>query len=142
MFKKLIVAVDFSELSLRAASVAAHLARTIGGKVVLVHVVNSNADYAAIGLEDNNLRPGIESKLKEIIATLGANTDADWGVVDGDAATELTAFASRWEGDCIVIGTHGRKGLNRMLLGSVTARLVREASVPVLVIGPEHRVGG
>jgi nucleotide-binding universal stress UspA family protein len=139
MFKKLIVAVDFSELSLRAAQVAASLARAIGAQVVLVHVVNPSADYGAIGLPSDGIRPGIEGKLKEIIGTLGA-TNCDWGVVDGDAATELSAFASRWSGDLIVIGTHGRTGLNRMLLGSVTTRLVREANVPVLVIGPEHRV--
>ena len=140
MFKKLIVAIDFSELSLRAAAVAANLARAVGGQVVLVHVVNPSADYGAIGLPGDNLRPGIEGKLKEIIAGLGANTNADWGVVDGDAAAELSAFAQRWDGDLIVIGTHGRTGLNRMMLGSVTTRLVREAVVPVLVIGPEHRI--
>ncbi len=137
MFKKLICAMDFSPLSLKAASTSADLAASLGAKLILVHVITPGAEYSSLGIAKDELRPAIENKLREIVAPLGANVD--WGVVDGDPAVELVTFAQRWGGDLIAIGSHGRTGLGRVLLGSVTSHLVREAKVPVMVIGPETR---
>lgn len=135
MFKKLICAMDFSPLSLKAAQSAADLAKALSAKLILVHVILPGAEYGNLGLPKDNLRPAIENKLKELCASLGPNVD--WGVVDGNPATELVTFAQRWGGDLIAIGSHGRTGIGRVLLGSVTSHLVRNAKVPVLVVGPE-----
>jgi len=135
VFKKLICAMDFSALSLKAASVSADLARSLNAKLILVHVITPGAEYGWLGTATDDLRPALENKLREVCATLGA--DVDWGIVDGDPATELSTFAQRWGGDLIAIGSHGRTGLGRVLLGSVTSQLVRNAKVPVLVVGPQ-----
>lgn len=135
MFKKLICAMDFSPLSMKAASTAADLARALNAKLTLVHVITPGVEYSALGFPQDELRPALENKLREVCASFGG--DVDWGIVDGDAAAELVTFAGRWGGDLIAIGSHGRTGLGRVLLGSVTAQLVRNAKVPVLVVGPE-----
>ncbi len=135
MFKKLICAMDFSPLALKAAGASADLAKSLSAKLILVHVITPGAEYGSLGLPKDNLRPALENKLREVCASVG--TDVDWGIVDGDPAHELVTFAQRWGGDLIAIGSHGRTGLGRVLLGSVTSHLVRNAKVPVLVIGPE-----
>jgi nucleotide-binding universal stress UspA family protein len=135
VFKKLICAMDFSPLSLKAASASADLARSLNAKLILVHVITPGAEYGSLGLPKDNLRPALENKLREVCGSVG--TDVDWGIVDGDPAAELVTFAQRWGGDLIAIGSHGRTGLGRVLLGSVTSHLVRNAKVPVLVVGPE-----
>lgn len=139
MFKKLIVGVDFSDTSRRAAETAVALASSLGAEVVLVHVVAPGPDYVDPARLVPELRPAIEASLRHFIAQLRVpkNVNIDWGVVDGDPARELVTFADRWNGDLIVIGTAGRSGLPRMVLGSVASRLVRMAKVPVLVVGPE-----
>jgi len=140
VFKKLIVGVDFSPLSERAASAAVELARGIGAEVVLVHVIAPGADYADPARFVAEVRPGIEDQLREMAARLGATgARVDWGVVDGHPAEAIATFADRWGGDMIVTGTAGRTGVSRMLLGSVAERLVRIARVPVLVVGPESK---
>ena len=137
MFKKIICAIDFSPLSLRAAESAANLSRSVSAQLILVHVITPSAEYGSLATVGEELRPAIENKLREVAASVGEGVD--WGVVDGEPARELALFASRWGGDLIVIGSHGRSGLGRVLLGSVTTGLVRDATVPVLVVGPAHR---
>jgi nucleotide-binding universal stress UspA family protein len=137
LFKKIICAMDFGPLSLRAAQTAATLAKAVSAQLVLVHVITPSAEYGSLVTGDDEIRPAIENKLREIASTLGEGVD--WGVVDGAPDQQLALFASRWGGDLIVIGSHGRSNLGRMLLGSVTAGLVRDATVPVLVVGPENR---
>lgn len=139
MFKKLIVAMDFGETSARAAQAAATLAKAVGGEVVLIHVMTQGASDGS-----DNLRGGLEMKLKERCAELATEygIKTDWGVVDGNPADELATFATRWKGDMIVAGTAGRAGVARMIIGSVTDRLIRTAPVPVLVVGPEADADG
>lgn len=140
MFKKIIVGMDFSEISDRAAKTAAELARGLGAEVVLVHVISPSSDYTDPARFIAEVRSGIEDQLQERVKSLAASTGAkaDWGVVDGRPAEEISAFADKWGGDMIVTGTAGKGGVARMLLGSVADRLVRISKVPVLVVGPEN----
>jgi nucleotide-binding universal stress UspA family protein len=135
VFKKIIVGVDFSETSERAAQTAMSLAQALHGEVVLVHVIAPGTDYADPARFVAEVRPAIEEQLQERVKKL-AKTGAkiDWGVVDGRPAEEIAAFAERWGGDLIVTGTTGKGGVARMLLGSVADRLLRIAKVPVLVV--------
>lgn len=139
MFKKIIVGVDFSDTSERAAAAAVGLARPLGAEVVLVHVIAPGADYNNPTLFVAEVRPGIEQQLRDLAARIAGNSGVkvDWGVVDGRPAEEVATFAKRWGGDLIVTGTAGRSGVSRALLGSVAERLVRIATVPVLIVGPE-----
>jgi nucleotide-binding universal stress UspA family protein len=139
LFKKIIVGVDFSDISERAANAAVALARAIGAEVVLVHVIAPGADYTDPARFVSEVRPAIEDQIKDLATRAAGATGVkvDWGVVDGKPAEEVATFASRWGGDLIVSGTAGRGGVSRMLLGSVAERLVRVAKCPVLIVGPE-----
>jgi len=72
---------------------------------------------------------------KNDLASRGVNEDRIVTVVlDGHPAEELDIYADSQDIDLIVIGTHGRKGLNRLLIGSVADKVVRGAKVPVLIV--------
>jgi nucleotide-binding universal stress UspA family protein len=138
-FKKIIVGMDFSTTSQRAARVAVELARPLGASVVLVHVLAPGPAYADPARIVPAVRPGIEARIRPFAEQLSSEggVPVDWGVVDGDAARELATFAARWDGDLIVVGTRARTGLARALLGSVLERLLQVTPVPVLAIAPE-----
>ena len=139
MFKKIIVGLDFSDTSERAAKVAVELAQGLHAEVVLVHVIAPGADYTDPARFIAEVRPAIEEQLAERVKKYSkTGVKVDWGVVDGRAAEEIAGFASKWGGDMIVAGTAGKGGVARMLLGSVAERLVRIATVPVMVVGPEN----
>lgn len=140
-FKKIIVGIDFSDASTRAVNVAVALAKGLGAEVVLVHAIAPGAEQADSGDMVESVRPGIERQLREICERYAAESGVkmDWGVVDGAPADEIATFAERWQGDVIVVGTTGRSGLARALLGSVAERLLRIAKVPVMVVGPHVR---
>jgi len=141
VFKKIIVGTDFSPVAERACNTAFQLAKDLKSGVVIVHVIARSGDYGDPAALIEQVRPGIERRLKDLCAAAQAkfNISVDWGVVDGHPAEEIATFAERWNGDLIVSGTIGRSGVSRVLLGSVTDKLVRLSKVPVLVVGPENR---
>ena len=146
-FKKILCAVDFSDPSRVALRAAAELARTSQATLVLVHVwqaplwttdhgiqVPSDAVLEARGVEESNLAawraeaqqlgaPEVMSKLAR-----GVPWDEIVGVARDDKAIDL-----------IVVGTHGRTGLRRALIGSVAERVVRHAPCTVMVVGSRER---
>jgi nucleotide-binding universal stress UspA family protein len=142
VFKKIIVAIDFTETSARAARAAVGLAKNLGAEVVLVHVIAAGSDINTPDESDGDeIRVGIETQLKELCATLATGgVEVDWGVVNGTPADELAKFARLWNGDLIAVGTAGRTGISRVVMGSVADKLVRFSPVPVLVVGPDAKV--
>ncbi|MEM6785306.1 MAG: universal stress protein, partial [Bacteroidota bacterium] len=130
----LVVALDFSDgsaIALRTA--AAHAART----AATVHLFHADV------LFDGDDAPHPEKKRVQLAAfaeeTLGAECtaalDPTYGVGQGFAAAPpLIDYAERVEADLIVMGTHGRRGLRRLVLGSVADEVVRRAPCPVLVV--------
>jgi nucleotide-binding universal stress UspA family protein len=67
-----------------------------------------------------------------------ARTKAEKRVVSGDPAVEIVKAAGEEKADLIVMGTHGRKGLEYSLFGSVAAKVVRDAPIPVLTVNPDR----
>ena len=142
---KVLVPVDFSECSVKAARAAADLVRISGGQLILLHV----PDVAAgIGLE-TPIRPTpgadpipLQEYLEQSTAAGFADLQAELGDVAAvirlrparKPAGEIIAEASEQEADLIVMGSHGRDGFQRLLMGSVTERVVRHSTTPVLVI--------
>ncbi len=139
MFKKVIVGIDFTPKTDRAVGAAVNLAKAFNGTTVLLHVVPASADNTkgTTGSATEVTRT-IEQRLRDEAARLSAQTGStvDWGVCEGAAAEEMVKYIQRWGGDLIVVGTEGRTGLGRILIGSVAERLVQTAPVPVLVVGP------
>lgn len=138
MFKKIVVGVDFSDKSDRAVRGAVGLAKAIGAGVVIVHVVPALAEVSAA--TSGTLQPTMEHRLREEAAKVSAASgiNVDYGVQVGSVpADELLKFVDNWGGDLLVVGTAGRTGVGRVLIGSVAEQLLARSKVPVLVVGPQ-----
>jgi nucleotide-binding universal stress UspA family protein len=138
-WKRICCAVDFSEPSRIALLKASELARRFEGELLLLHVVQRVAfggDVVVAAQEPAGLPP------EEIEGTLALwRTEAErvsgrparWALLSGDPAAEIVRFAREWSCDVLVVGTHGRKGLSRFVVGSVAGKVVRAAPCAVLV---------
>jgi nucleotide-binding universal stress UspA family protein len=113
---------DYSDISRAAGHMAAGLARRFDAKLHVIHVVPPVTD------------PGPPESLPSALADLGPGLDAVTALVFGRPAREIVAYASRHGIDVIVMGTHGRTGVSRALLGSVAEGVVRHAGCPVLTV--------
>jgi nucleotide-binding universal stress UspA family protein len=145
-FQRILVATDFSETSNRALDYAVGLAQKFGATVTLMHAyeipVFGFPDGAMIATVDVASR--ISTAAQQALAA-AAESRAASGVKiettlrDGVAWEEVNRVAEEAGADLIVIGTHGRKGLARALLGSVAENIIRTAKRPVLTIhGPRE----
>jgi nucleotide-binding universal stress UspA family protein len=119
-----LVATDFSPAAEAARRVVSRLARLSHAKVCIVHVVG----------KESATRVGLW-KLNRLAAALRRqDLDLEGLCVTGDPIEAILHHAARWEADVIVVGTKGRSGLARVVLGSVAEGLLRRAGFPVLVV--------
>lgn len=146
MFQNILVPLDFSESSVRALRLAVKVARSSNGSLTLLHVgMVPAAVYGELGAygftPPADLLAAHERMVQEQehvlrrIATEEIPTDVSWRVEmrEGFAPEEIAAVLKEGEYDLLVMGTHGRTGLQRVMLGSVAERVLRQATVPVLV---------
>ena len=136
-----VVAVDDSEPSDAALAVAAMLARTSGTQVVACHAVDTTQLYdnaIAYGFDPETLAGEMRQEGTAIVqgalARAALAPDSPVAIVEGDPAGALIAAADERHATVIVIGTHGRRGLRRFVLGSVAESIVRRSDIPVLVV--------
>jgi universal stress protein A len=137
--QKILIALDQEPVSARAAEVGAELARAVGGEVALIHVNDGSVDAAAdVGISPEALRAGIERDSRRLLAgfieRLGLGPSTIEFVQSGAPAATIAKAAKDWAADLIVIGSHGRSGMRRALLGSVAEEVMRQAPCPVLVV--------
>jgi nucleotide-binding universal stress UspA family protein len=139
----IIVALDGSKLSEHALPYATAMAKATGAKLLLATVweegeraLIANLSEAAEGLfkEGEEYWEHYAASLAENAQAEGVEAEAE--VLIGDAPAEILHLVETREANLLVIGTHGRSGLNRWRYGSVASRLIREAPIPTLVIGP------
>jgi nucleotide-binding universal stress UspA family protein len=132
---------DFSERSDFAFRLACALARDYGARVVLVHVAEPPVPIYGNGL----VLPPPQSPKEPLLARLhqllpeDPKVQVEHRLVEGDAATEIMQVAQEAKCDLIVMGTHGRTGLGRLLMGSVAEQVVRKASCPVVTAKTPQR---
>lgn len=141
-FKRLLIPVDGSKSSLKSARFGLRLAGHDHAEVVAVHVIDEEnaadlALYADRPLEEivERMRRGGESIIEEIREIAQRHRVRFVGEVSvGIPHRAILALAAEREADLIVMGTVGRKGPRRVLIGSVTERVVEQSPVPVLVV--------
>jgi len=139
---KILVPTDFSDCTTTAQTTAIDLARRLGGEIVLLHVLVEAPLYSEGLLRTARVqsvydaqRKWAEGVLDARIAELGGQgIKASWRATVGVPFEEIVNIAAEERADMIVIGTHGRTGLNRVLLGSVAERVIRLAPCPVLTV--------
>lgn len=136
VLKKILAPTDFSELSAEGVRYACDLAKDVGAQVIVLNV---------IVLDESNLTNKHEmeqhkQRLEEFVAkTVSHRADLKIRqvVVAGQPYGAIVDCSENEKVDLIVMSTHGRGGLSRMLIGSVTDKLLRGATCPVLVV-PAH----
>lgn len=143
MYKRILVAVDGSTTSQRGLDEAIRLATSTRGQLLLVHVVNEliSADYAPSVYYDkliDSLRASGANVLEVAVAAVHrAGIPHEQKLIEsigGGPADEIVREAKAWPADLIVLGTHGRRGLKRLVLGSDAELVLRLSTVPVLMV--------
>jgi nucleotide-binding universal stress UspA family protein len=142
VFHHILVPTDFSTPSERAWATAQRLARVLGADLVLLHVFIELPLYSELPLSGERVR-----EVYSVGRTWAADQLERWaaaaraeGIVvktlvrTGIAHDEIVQTASDEGADLIAIGTHGRGGLNRLMVGSVCDRVIRLSSCPVLAV--------
>ena len=143
MFKHILVPVDGSPTSMMAVSKAAGLAKAFGSAVTILYVIDpypftgvgadfayGQAQYLSAATAEANSALDAAKK-----AMLDAGVDASTVVGEGHAVQEGISRALETTGaDLIVMGSHGRRGLEKLMLGSVTQRILSLVHIPVLVV--------
>ena len=137
---RILVPTDFSACSTAAFEWAASLARDRGAMLLLLHV---RENPGGVGEEESGVNRD-EAYLHRLLRQSGRTArEIGWSqhLAEGDPGEQIVRFAREQHADLIVIGTHGRRGISRLLMGSVAESVVRQASCPVLTVrqGPGDR---
>jgi len=139
-FNRILILIDDSAGAIRAARYGYGLARELGAKVALLSVVDA---ALAEGNVDAGIFPEQEgSKLKLAAEELLHNLRNDYGqgveteifAPEGEVKKIVLQMAREWKAKIVVLGSHGRSGLTKLLMGSVAEEVIRHSPVPVFVV--------
>jgi len=144
MYQRILVPVDGSDTARRGLSEAIAIARALGASIRLVHVVTRlplvSPALSGPAVQDllDQLRSSGESILHDsLTAVRDAGIAVDSRLIEAlgaEAGECIIEQSASWPADLIVCGTHGRRGLRRMLMGSDAEYIVRHSTVPVLLV--------
>lgn len=138
---RLLVAADFSASSKAALRAAAALAKRLIGRVVLVHAAETSGSLQSgpLRVDEPSQKRYAQQFQKMISASRADEAVTDKVVSTGNPVEFILNQAKRRKADLIVVGTHGRRGMRRLMLGSVAEAVVRRASCPVFVVKAQVR---
>jgi universal stress protein A len=139
-YKTILCPVDFDENSLAALDKAIEIARHLGSSIILVHVlpliVALGEVPPPVALYEDQEKDAL-AKLADIAKQKLGGLKHETHVYTGDVIASILGAQTKHQPDLLVMATHGRRGLARMFLGSVTEAVVRKATCPVLTIREE-----
>ena len=154
MYQRILVAIDGSDISYLALDHAVQLAEHQKAQLRIVHVVEllgyagSMADGAAF--DPSQLWEALRDQGRQALSVAearahSAGVEAETVMLEGDDVSQRVAAtvaedAKQWAANLIVLGTHGRRGFHRILLGSVAETLVRMAPAPVLLVPAQSQI--
>jgi nucleotide-binding universal stress UspA family protein len=146
--RSILLPTDFSDCGNYALSYAASLARTFGASIICVHVIEpmvSTVGYSGMTepLPIADITDQLEYSAERELPKLAereelAGLQVEEVIVHGEAASEIVRVSKERNVDLIVVSSHGRTGLGRILFGSTAEAVVRHASCPVLVVKPSQ----
>lgn len=142
VFQRIVVPFDGSPPSERALDLACRLATSTAGSLLVMTVFErdklaAECATSGMGLELASILDSARKASDDVVARGAARCGAlsvRTRVVEGPIVDGILAATSEWTGDLIVMGSHGRSGIARLVLGSVTEGVLRRASVPVLAV--------
>jgi nucleotide-binding universal stress UspA family protein len=138
MYDVILVPVDGSAPSDAAVTQAVSLASEFDATVHVIYVVDEHA-LAAAGLDAGRVVRAYEEEGESFLAAAteeatAAGVDAETAIVHGTPHRDIVRYGRDHGADVVVMGTHGRRGLERALIGSVTERVLRTSDIPVLAV--------
>ena len=141
-FKTVLYATDFSESSDYAFEYALSLAKRFGSRLILVHVINEPVDLRGFyvpHISFDKLEEEIKEGAKKMMEKFCHKHLTDFGnyetfILPGIPYDEIIKKAEEENADLIVMGTHGRTGLDHVLFGSTAEKVVRKSPIPVMTI--------
>lgn len=144
--KKIIYPIELNSISTRIAPWVKTVARQFGSRLHVIHVVPDlefwGVAYASehlLGQDNQGLVDKAQERAEKFCAeNFHPELETEVKVVAGNPAQKIIEYAEEIEADMIIVGSHGRKGLDKALFGSVADRVLRISPVPVLVINPSH----
>ena len=138
--KKVLVPVDFSDNSKKILDAAGYFSGKCQAQLYVVFVVQSFDDYSGffvphmpVAKFEEEMVQAAEGKMESFLA---GRRDIPTKVLVGDVAEEIIRYAEEAGMDLIVMGTHGYKGIEKVMFGSVAEKVVRSSPCPVLTINP------
>ena len=141
--QKIVCALDLSEHSKTVAEYATSLAKATGASIVAVYAAPTLTQYTGFHVPPNTIDSfvgeivsGAEKAMQQFVTENFEGVETTPEVVVGYAAEEIINIAEKEKADMIIMGTHGRKGIDRILFGSVAEKVVMNSSIPVLTIRP------
>lgn len=141
MFKNILVPTDFDEHASRAFDAAVSLAQKFDGRITLLHVyqIPPSIYSSDLAWPTEQLAAAAKTSLAEAIAKAKAIYPQTESLLEvGSPGETIISAANKTHADLIVMATHGRRGIARALLGSVTEKVVRLSQIPVLTISIKH----
>jgi len=141
--KKILCALDLSDHSKCVAEYAVLLARMSNAKVIAVYAAPTLTQYTGFHVPPRTIEnfvgeivSGAESAMSAFLLENFEGIEVEGEIIVGYAAEEILNLAETENVDIIIMGTHGRKGIDRILFGSVAEKVVKNSSIPVLTIRP------
>lgn len=144
MYQRILVPIDGSSTAARGLVEATRLAKDQGARLRIIHVVNELTMMASYEgtLYSGELIEALRESGRTILAKAAAQLKVSGVQVEtalveahgGHAGDVIVKDAEQWQADIIVLGTHGRRGLGRLVMGSDAEQVLRQAKVPVLLV--------
>lgn len=142
--KKILCAVDLSENSVELAEYASTLAKALGAEICVLYVAPTLSQYVGFHVPPSSIEnfvgeivDGAVKNMEKFVAENFSGVTASGKVITGYAAEEILHYATEINVDLIIMATHGRRGIDRILFGSVAEKVVKNATQAVLTIHPE-----
>lgn len=143
--KKIVCALDLSPHSVEVAEYAVTIAKALDADVLVVYVAPVLTQYLGLNVDSGSIDHfvaeivvGAERSMKEFMELHFKSVRAVAQVLTGYASEEILAVAQSAGANLIVMGTHGHKGIGRIIFGSVAEQIVKSSPIPVLTIRPEN----
>jgi nucleotide-binding universal stress UspA family protein len=140
--KSIVVPVDFYENTDKLVDYAAYIAGALSAQLNFIHVVNLISGHMIV-VEPLSVEfltryeKDMQQRMEKLVESIQDRCPGSTGsVVSGEAVRDIVEYARTNDADLIIISTHGTKGLESILLGSVARRVVKHAPCPVLVMNP------
>jgi nucleotide-binding universal stress UspA family protein len=138
MIKRILAPTDFSDVSAKGVLYACQLAKEAGAELVVINIVTLDESNVASKQEVDQHKQQLDEFLTEQLAALGAGITIRKVVEPGQPYSTIVHWAENEGIDLIVMSSHGRRGLSRMVMGSVTAEILKRSPCPVLVVPMER----